>query len=404
MSRILYLSITGMAEPLGQSQALEYLEGLTQKNQITLFSFERSHDYAEFPSLQKRMEHRHIHWYPHKYSNQFGLLSTLWMLFTAFFHLLVIAYRFRPEIIHVRSFLPGLLGWAVAKLCGAKFLFDIRGFAVDEKVDSGRLKKKSLLYKVLCHLEGFLYQHCDHLVTLTHVSKNILCQEFSLPATKITVIPTCANKALFYPLPEVKRQQLREELGFSTIDKILIHTGTVSGWYDFDKEVALFSALYQKNQNFRFVVLNRGEHDKVRAIFSHHGVSEDVYRLFSAPLHEVAKWLNIANAALFFIKPSYAKQASAPTKFAENVACHLPSISNSGVGDMGYYMKHYAVGITINLHEFSQKCSEYVQEVCELLTAPVKKEDYDTLFNQYFDKILAVERYQAIYDVLIGQK
>lgn len=400
MKKILYLSLTGMAEPLGQSQVLEYLVDLAKQNEITLFSFERVQDWDKLSELSLRMKANKIHWIYHRYSNRFGLFSTIWMLFTAMIRLLGLICIRRPKIIHARSLLPALLGWPLAKIGHAKLIFDIRGFAIDEKVDSGRLKKNSSLYKILRGLEKFLYRRCDHIVTLTYAAKKILCQELALNENKITVIPTCANKDLFYPLTTQERQKIRKELGFIKTQKILIHTGTVSGWYDFGKEVALFAQLYKQDESFHFIVLNRREHSFIHNTFLRHCVPDKAYTVASAPLHEVVRWLNSADAALFFIKPSYSKQASAPTKFAELVACHIPTITNSDVGDMNFYIESYPVGISVKLNDLSKDLRQYAEKVEHLLAQPIDVKKYDQLFAEHFDKTLAVKYYNIIYSSL----
>ncbi len=396
MKRIVYISPTGMTEALGKSQVLEYLIDLAKTHQITLFSFERAHDQAAISELKQYIKAHNIHWIMHPYSNRFGLLSIGWMLLTAICRLLGAVHEIKPHIIHTRSFVATVLGWPLAKFCRAKLLFDIRGFAMDEKLDCGRLKKKSLLYKVLHGLEVFLYRHADHLVVLTHVSKDILCQELALPEAKISVIPTCANSHLFYPMNTRLRQKTRQDLGFKPYQKILLHSGVVNR-YDFDKEIQLFAELYSHNQNFHFLILNKGEESLIRAILRHHQIPVSAYTINIAPFNEMVRWLNIADAAIFFPKPTYATQAMAPTKFAEIIACHVPCITSSDVGDMAYYIKQYPVGISLNLSEFQDKITLYVQEVLKLLSKPIDKKVYDSLFQAHFDKVLAIKRYSEIY-------
>jgi hypothetical protein len=398
--RILYLSLDGMAEALGASQVLEYLEDLAKENEIMLFSFEKKQDAQKLVEIKRRLENKKITWYSHAYSNRFFLISTGWILLLAFIRLNLLNYIFRPHIIHARSFVPALLGWVLAKLWRARLIFDIRGFAMDEKVDSGRFKKPSLIYNGLHAVEKFLYRHCDHLITLTHVSKQILCTEYALPANKVSVIPTCASRKLFYPLTTMMRQQLRQKLGFSLTQKLLLHTGSVSAWYDFDKEVALFAYLYAQDQSYHFIVLNKGAHAFIRAAFQRYRLPNSAYTLSVVCIEEVVQWVNIVDAALFFIKPSYAKQASLPTKFAEMVACHVPSITNEGVGDMDFYLKTYPVGMTINLNDFHQKIAYYAEKVRAFLTQPIEHEAYEQLFLERFDKALAVAHYAEIYKAL----
>jgi glycosyltransferase involved in cell wall biosynthesis len=44
--------------------------------------------------------------------------------------------------------------------------------------------------------------------------------------------------------------------------------------------------------------------------------------------------LSLSQINLFFIKPSYSKTASSPTKLAEVMSMGIPVISNKGVGDV----------------------------------------------------------------------
>jgi glycosyltransferase involved in cell wall biosynthesis len=305
----------------------------------------------------------------------------------------------KPAIIHTRSVLAAFLGWPLAKIFRAKLLFDIRGFAIDEKVDNGRLKKDSALYRFLRKIEGFLYNHCHHLVTLTHASKKILIDEYKLPISKITVIPTCANKNLFYQLSREKRASLRIEKGFSQDQILLLHPGTINR-YAFEKEVELFVNLHKINPLFHFIILNENERTRIQQILNDYQLSPDSYTLTSTTFKEMLLWINIVDAAIFFPKFSYATEAMAPTKFAEVVACYVPTITSKGTGDLGYYMSQYNVGLNLELLDFGKKIDEYTKKVQELLSNKPIENNYHALFSEHFDKTVGVTRYNAIYTEL----
>jgi len=46
-SRVLYLSYTGLLQPLGQSQVLQYLAALARDHDISLITWERPEDLAD---------------------------------------------------------------------------------------------------------------------------------------------------------------------------------------------------------------------------------------------------------------------------------------------------------------------------------------------------------------------
>jgi len=401
MANILYISLTGMTEPLGRSQVLEYLIELSKKNSICLISFEREDDLGSIDEIETFLRGYDIEWHYRVYSNKYGIVSTVWQIMEAVSLGSKLIKKRSIDIVHARSMIPATMGLLLKKMHGVKLLFDIRGFAVDEKVDSGRLKKNALLYKVLKKLDNYLYKTSDHIVTLTHAAKEILGDDLNIPEKKITVIPTCANREVFSVMNQDERDAFKNALGYAKKDKIVIHTGTVSGWYDFESEVKLIKEMMKQNEDVYFLVLNKNEQDFIEKMLSTHQLPTQKVQLLSSPFDEVYKYLNIADVSLFFIKPSYSKQASAPTKFAENVACLLPSITNGNVGDMGFYLEQYNVGEAIDLDMLNKNL---VSDTAELLrqmeVLAYEAETFERLFNEHFDKEMAVRKYQAIYEQL----
>lgn len=77
---------------------------------------------------------------------------------------------------------------------------------------------------------------------------------------------------------------------------------------------------------------------------------------------EVGRWVAAADGALFFIRPSYAKRASCPTKLGECMACGVPVVANAGVGDVADILSAHRVGSVVS--EFT--ASAYDRAVDEL--------------------------------------
>ena len=66
----LYLTRNGLLEPLGQSQVLGYLKGLSQDYQITLITFEKPEDMADTQAMAKAnadCEAHGIDWRPKRF-------------------------------------------------------------------------------------------------------------------------------------------------------------------------------------------------------------------------------------------------------------------------------------------------------------------------------------------------
>jgi glycosyltransferase involved in cell wall biosynthesis len=62
---------------------------------------------------------------------------------------------------------------------------------------------------------------------------------------------------------------------------------------------------------------------------------------------DVPRFLAAADVALSIIRPSYARIASSPTKFAEYLAAGLPVISTAGIGDLDGHIEEGRAGVLL---------------------------------------------------------
>jgi glycosyltransferase involved in cell wall biosynthesis len=63
---------------------------------------------------------------------------------------------------------------------------------------------------------------------------------------------------------------------------------------------------------------------------------------------DVPRALSLVDVGVFFIKPSFSKQASSPTKLAEFLACGVPVVINSGIGDTADVVKDNKIGVVLD--------------------------------------------------------
>ena len=77
------------------------------------------------------------------------------------------------------------------------------------------------------------------------------------------------------------------------------------------------------------------------------GVPESAFLVRPVPPPDVPRYLKAADLAVSFIKPSFSKQASSPTKIAEYLACGLPVVCNAGVGDLDSLIDEDRVGVIV---------------------------------------------------------
>jgi glycosyltransferase involved in cell wall biosynthesis len=224
------------------------------------------------------------------------------------------------------------------KTMKVKFIFDMRGFWADERVDGGIWKKNSILFRIAKWFEKQFLLNADHIVSLTKSGRNeILKFPYLLVYhPKISVIPTCAN------LDHFKLTSHKND-GF-----VFGYVGSVGTWYLFDVTVKCFALLLKLKPNSKLLIINRNEHAYIKSCLIKGGVPLESVEIASADHADMPEQISRMHASIFFIKPVFSKQASAPTKLGEILGCGVPCISNWGVGDMAEILEGDGVGVAVS--------------------------------------------------------
>ena len=169
-----------MTDPLGQSQVLPYLVKLSQYGyQFTLLTFEKKNRYRKEGKLIKEIcTSSGINWQPLVFTKNPPILSKIYDRWQMKRKAGQLHSRYRFDMIHCRSYIAAEMGLALKKQTGVKFLFDMRGFWADEKVDAGQWNQSSLFFrKVYRHYkqkEKEFLLRADAIVSLTQAAKEEL--------------------------------------------------------------------------------------------------------------------------------------------------------------------------------------------------------------------------------------
>lgn len=389
---ILYLSHDGLTDTLGQSQILPYLCGLADEGYvITIISFEKSHTFQNIGSHIAHLCRKHnLSWIPLKYHKSPPILSTLYDLLMLREAVNEIMRKQSIAILHCRSYVTSLVGmWAKEKF-GAKFIFDMRGFWADERVDGGLWRMRNpiskRLYNFFKRKEKHFLRHADHVVALTaNASKEI--KSWQCTVAPISVIPTCVDMQLFNPAAVVS-QTLRRSLSISPEDFVLVYLGSWGTWYMTDDILRFFSALVARQPNSWMLILTPDHPDLTTFPFASRTIVRKVTRT------EVPAYLSIGDASICFIKPAYSKKASSATKIAEAWAMNLPVVTNPGWGDID---KLNASGMPLLLCDLTGDLDSVVTELMHWQ----KKDTREKLIGT-FDLHSGIRKYGDIYRSLSG--
>jgi glycosyltransferase involved in cell wall biosynthesis len=346
-----------MTDPLGQSQVLPYLKGLSREGyEFHLISFEKSDRFNQHKRLiQSLCDEDNIQWHPQYYSKVGGLRSTLKQVKKLKKVSSYLYSKHSFDIVHCRSYISALAGLDLKRKHGVKFVFDMRGFWADERVDGKIWSLKSpiynRIYKYFKKKEKVFLDKADYTISLTDNGKNeILSWPSTDPKINIKVIPCCANLELFdkSKISEDTKLNDREKLGIDSNDFILGYIGSIGTWYMLPEMLDYFKELKEAKPNSKFLLVSGEEPSKIIAAASEKGIDKDHIKLISVLHHEVPRFISLMDASIFFIKPSYSKKASSPTKQGEIMAMGVPLICNANVGDTDLIVTKYESGIVID--------------------------------------------------------
>lgn len=344
MSRpvILYVSYDGMLEPLGQSQVLAYLKELARGHDLHLISYEKATDWADAELVSHILRDTAaagIAWHPLRYHKRPSAFATAWDILVGIVVGIWLTIRHRVSIVHARSYVAAVVGLVLKKVTGRRFVFDMRGFWADERVDGGLWPADGGMYRIAKWFERQFLRNADHVVSLTHAaSREMLAFDYLRNAPpQFTVIPTCADLARF-SVP----QRFTPASGF-----VLGYVGSAGTWYLFDEVIACFCKLRELRPNARLRIVNRGEHTYIIERLQHARVPQDAFDLVRARHAEIPALMAGMSAGIFFYKPTFSRAATSPTKLAEFLGCGVPCLSNVGVGDMAELLEAKRVGVAL---------------------------------------------------------
>lgn len=400
---VLYLSYDGVLEPLGESQVVSYLERLAVDHAITLLSFEKPEDWddaSRMTAMSARLAARQIAWVPLRYHKWPPVLSTAFDTIAGIVRARKIARTQRIQILHARGYVPALVALGARGVNRSAFLFDMRGFWVDEKVEAGHWPPGGLLYRIGKWWERRFYAAADAVVSLTAAGARAIPELGVTMAdgVPVVVIPTCADLTRFSPGP--KDPELAARLGV-TGGPVLGCVGTMGNWYMRQEMIDCLGVFATSWPELRILLVTRDDADALRADLERAGVPGSRLAITRASFEDMPRYVRLLDAGLFFIKPTFAKRASAATKMAEMLGCGVPVVINDGVGDSGTIVRDSRVGVVLSALN-TQTYQAALVQVREALGDEAMAARCRQVARDVFDLEVGVGRYRQLYRRLTG--
>jgi len=404
MKEVLYITYDGLTDQLGQSQVLPYIINLSKFGySYKIISFEKPDKYEKNKHVIESIIKDHpIEWYPEKFTSTVPLLSKLYDLKQMVKSAKNICNNNNISLIHCRSYQAAYTAMKIKKEIKTPYLFDMRGFWVDERIDGGIWNKKNpmyqSIYKKLKKVEQDLVHHSDAIISLTEAGKTEIQSWEKYNNNPILVIPCSVDLELFKIPTEKQKSASREELGFTKNDFVISYLGSLGTWYLLDEMLSFFAELKLTKPSAKFLFITNSPEEMILEHAHKFELDKSDFKILYSSRDKVPYYLGASDMSIFFIKQAYSKIASSPTKLGELLVMGIPVICNDKVGDVKEIIEQMQGGIVIE--DFNkQEYRDAIQKIDSSITQdPVEIRKRST---DYYDLNNAIKTYLKSYQTIL---
>jgi glycosyltransferase involved in cell wall biosynthesis len=161
-----------------------------------------------------------------------------------------------------------------------------------------------------------------------------------------------------------EKNELRSKLHIPTDAKVLTYLGSIGGWYMMNEMFNFFRHLIQKDPSYHMLILTKDAPEEVLRAAREVDVSLKNLTVTYAARSQLPVFLSLSHSSIFFIRNTYSKMASSPTKHAELMGMGIPVICND-IGDTGNIIRQTGTGMLVDNFD-DQSLDNAVSQVSNL--------------------------------------
>lgn len=396
---VLYVVYWGALEPLGRALVQPSVKQLARLGaRITLVTFDKPGDLEradEVKRVRESLADAGVRWLPLRYHKRPKVPATAFDIGHGIARGIAGRVRDRPDIVHARTFIGGLIGLGVARLTGANFIYHNEGFYPDEQVDGEVWAAGSAPHRIASRLERRLYTGADAIFSTSRGGKRIIesLDGVKEKGTPVLAVPSCVDLDQFSPRP-------RRE-GNRNGSLRLVYVGSVGGRYLLDRIGWFVQVARQERPETYLQLLTHAEPEIVRTMLGKSGLPEDAWSSKFVPHEDLPDELSRHDAGFFFLAQGISTAGFSPTKVGEYWAMGLPVISTAAMADIDEVIRQERVGVIVEDHT-DEAYRESVTRLLELLDDPDLADRCRQAAERHYALDAACERQLEAYERLAG--
>lgn len=393
--RILYLSCDGILQPLGFGQVARPVLGLAARGwsyDLVTLEPERPADRVE--ALSRRLADAGVHWTPLPYRTGGSPIGAAKNLAHPSGVVAKMCLERGVSLVHARSYQAAGIARAVKAVTRTPYLFDTRGFWIDERREQGRWFADDRVYRTAKRVERALYRSAGGAVSLTQLGADDIASGSFGPwnGRPVAAIPTCVDHDEF-------TMACRAERRSAFADKLVVAwVGSINNWYHIDEGLELFRRVRRRRDDAHLLWLT-GQRDVARERLRAAGIDDAT--VVTAAHDEMPTWMGSIDWGLLLLVETYAKRASMPTKLAEFLASGVRPIHHGCNAEVGDWVKKTGSGLSLDrldsdaLDAAAAKIAEVGRSEAGLVEARQRS-------AKHFSLAAGVDRYETLLEEMLS--
>jgi glycosyltransferase involved in cell wall biosynthesis len=394
--RVTHLTLDGLCTDLGQSQVLAVSERLQSMGwQCQILSLEpQNGDPGSVERVAARVASGGVRWQHRPYCpGRSGAVKNALSMTS-----MVRSAWGETDLFHCRSYFGAFFPAAAGVFRHVPYVFDTRGYWVDEKIEAGVWFQDALSRSIARRVERELYTRASAIVSLTELAaEDVRRGEFGRwhPADRSICIPTCVDYDKF----EMRRNEAPD--AFLEDGLIVAYVGSLNPSYEYGASLKLAAMVLDREPRAKLVALT-GQVARMTELLDELSIPPSRRLVCSVPHDEVHRWLPWIDVGLMLmVKPIRAKRASMPTKLGEFFACGVTPIAHGANSEIADWIHRTGSGLVLrDLSAGSlERAADFVVSARPDTETRVRAR---LVAERHFSLDSAARRYDALFQRVLG--
>ncbi|MDQ3030789.1 MAG: hypothetical protein M3Y87_00065 [Myxococcota bacterium] len=390
-------------EPIGTSQVLRPVLGLAARGfDYTILSLEKRADLLDRERqalLEAELASCGVRWLHAEYRTDSarGVASNVATLAT-----LATREMRGVDLLHARAHLSAAVAWGLSRITATPYVFDFRGYWVDELREQGRWVTDPAAYLLAKAGERRLVRDAAAIVCLTDLARDEIRAGMLGRFPRDRQIATITTTAEYDKLtregptdrvPDAIRARLEGKL-------VVGYVGAINASYAYRESLTLVRKVMSRREDVHLLCLTR-QTDAMSELLRAHDIGEHQSTITNAPHEDMPHWLRSMDWCLLLLNEPYAKRGSMPTKLAELFAAEVRPIQHGCNAEVRRWVDAAGSGVVLkNLEDDSLESA--AERIASSPRDPEVMARARRLTAEHFGASAGIDRYAALLSSLVG--